>query len=378
MKYQSIYYLIFIIVLCSSCIDPFDPKLTNNDSRSQLVVEGLISNNNSVNIITLSRTSSVKGNSGYERESGALVYIIDNDSNCYQLEEISSGRYATSPSDFLTKLGNFYQLKVELNNGQKYESDFQELIVPDELDSLWFKSEEETFLSGNSIVASEVINFYTKNDIRRDPLYYRYDYSGTFAFESVFQGSSACFKGGDRSAIKTQDLICYRNETVNLPLNIVSTEDLPINSESVIKVLTVVPSRQYSIGYSMLITRYSLTSSFFHFLEQLKAQRDVGGSMFDPPPTEIVGNITNVNNPEDRAVGFFSTSSSTSKRLFIDSKFLKKEVRDPLNNENCGHNLDEPGIAQLPEEYLRRPRDYCCDCRLYPGATVQKPSFWPY
>jgi hypothetical protein len=115
-------------------------------------------------------------------------------------------------------------------------------------------------------------------------------------------------------------------------------------------------------------------------MDEIKNQNEVQGSLFDPPPSPIVGNISNVQNRDIKALGFFALVSETTKRIFISKEILRSEI-GRFDFENCSDNFGEfinlnPDAIVL-EQNVRRPNPTCCDCRLVPGATDQIPEFFP-
>ncbi len=74
------------------------------------------------------------------------------------------------------------------------------------------------------------------------------------------------------------------------------------------------------------------------------------GSIFEPAPSAILGNIENVNDPEDIIFGYFGASAISTKSIFIPAI----EAPYPPND-----------ILILPD-----------DCRMMGNSTAIKPSFW--
>jgi hypothetical protein len=85
-------YITFLLVLMG-CIDPFDPDFSDTPQQSLLVVDGLITNENISQQITLSRSIPISVNTGFCRETGAVVTIKDDENNCHQLNQEREGFY---------------------------------------------------------------------------------------------------------------------------------------------------------------------------------------------------------------------------------------------------------------------------------------------
>ncbi len=357
-----------LILLSLSCIDPFKPDFTDTPVQSLLVVEGLINNENKRQQIILSRSVPVSVNTGFFRESGANVTIKDDEDNCYQLQEETAGFYYTNPDDFQGEIGKSYQLHIELNSGEEYYSNFQEMLPVTTIDSTWYLLEEETFLIGDFVRTIRALNIYEAISNPDEPSFTQYSYEGTYETESPLQGSSVCWREPSQVPQDISDTLkCYIDENERLPLNIFAKDmnNLTIPGNS-LKIFTVRSNRRFEFGYSMVIKKSAITADYFNFMNEVKSQGAYGGGLFDPPPTEIRGNIVSAKNPDNRALGFFGTSVSTTKRIFISGV----EVIEDTEGLNCEYDA-----STIPPEIP--PFTSCCDCRLYANSTDIKPDFWP-
>jgi hypothetical protein len=158
-----------------------------------------------------------------------------------------------------------------------------------------------------------------------------------------------------------------------------------------------IPSTSEKIGvrYSILLRQYALTSEAFKFWTSLKKNTEQLGSIFDAQPSQINGNIHNLNNPAEAVVGYISTSTVQTKRIFIDDTELPRNWRPDYpvacqldsfyySNPKSGQNevgtlisgseipISSFGIRTI-EGYLGSSRP-CVDCTLR-GKTAP-PAFW--
>lgn len=353
-------FILFVFML-TSCIDPYEPKEIIGAQGGQLVVEGIIEYGADLHRIRLTRAINTGSQLGYPRESGAIVEVRDDKNNCYLFEELTDGYYYADSSVFSPEIGKSYQLHFSLSNGEEYESSFQKLNMPKPIDTLWYE------------VESKLLKLYSRIEVAENPEYFRFDYGGTYQFQAPFEGNDICEVNGGRVPIMVEEKICYLDEQVNLPFNITTTEGIREESNFSPAVINIIPTRQFYLAYSMLVNKHSLTADYFDFLQKIKSQNEVGGSLFDPPPSEIIGNIYQVDDKDVYALGFFSLSATTQKRIFISSSTVSADVRDPLNLVYC--DFEFPPLST--ELYVIRPFPECCNCLLTPGSTDQKPEFWP-
>ncbi len=366
MNFRLLLNIFCLSVVLQACIDPFKPDFASTGKQRLLVVDGLITNENKPHSIILSMSIPIeeaKTGIVYEPVTDAILQIIDNQNNKYALTESTSGTYVTNPERFQAKVGDSYQLIIQLNEGEIYQSDFQQIKEVSPILDVTIRQEIEPVFRGGLLLGTEVVNLYTNVDSETEPIYTRYAYDGTYAAISDYQGSSICWPV---SSSVPEDLssflVCYRSENKNLPLNIVSSEE-QVNSNAQ-KIISEVVNRKFSIGYSMLLKKYSLTNTHYEFLDKVREQQKIGGSLFDPPPTEVRGNISNMDDPNSKALGFFAVSAVTRKRVFIDNIVIENVSIEP----ECVYDLNF-----YPDS---KPDEFCCDCRLFPGATDQMPEFW--
>ena len=71
-------------------------------------------------------------------------------------------------------------------------------------------------------------------------------------------------------------------------------------------------------GDTMSIEISSISREYFEFLTLVNEQVFQVGGPFDPPPSPIVGNVYNVDQPSEYGYGFFSASAQTHTMTIID------------------------------------------------------------
>ena len=97
------------------------------------------------------------------------------------------------------------------------------------------------------------------------------------------------------------------------------------------------------------IRQSSLTKEAFQFFDLLKNQLSIQGSIFDPPPATIRGNMINLDDPDVAVIGYFRASDVQADTLFIP----RSDVEAPRQ------------ILEI--------RD---DCRVFGNSTIERPVFW--
>jgi hypothetical protein len=145
-------------------------------------------------------------------------------------------------------------------------------------------------------------------------------------------------------------------------------------------------SIRLSQNYSLLVRQYSLTEEAYNHWTKLKQTTESLGGLFDPMPTQVSGNIFNLNSSGPIAIGFFSAGSYEEKRIFVNfydlpvafQHYTTKCQADSLPLIDVRRSSDATLLiapyGSPPEGYLTSTKE-CIDCRAL-GGTTTKPSFW--
>jgi len=156
--------------------------------------------------------------------------------------------------------------------------------------------------------------------------------------------------------------------------------------------ITQIPknSQKISVMYSIQVKQHAITKGAYEFLQKMKKNTEQTGSVFDPQPSELKGNIQCISNPSEIVVGYVSVSTEQTKRIFI------KNTEVPNWGYESGCYLAEFSLIQLTQAMASKllPVDAlefdpttkeitrfnaalptCVDCTL--SGTNQKPPFWP-
>ena len=141
--------------------------------------------------------------------------------------------------------------------------------------------------------------------------------------------------------------------------------------------------------YSINVRQYALSEESYNYWKELQKATESLGTLFDPQPSIVQGNIYNVNDDRETILGYFDASSVKEKRIFIRRSDLPL-TRLPNNYFSCTDSLVT--FRNIPEmlktgyflaseilndfgglEYQMSSR-YCIDCTL--AGTNVKPDFW--
>ena len=134
----------------------------------------------------------------------------------------------------------------------------------------------------------------------------------------------------------------------------------------------------------------ALSENAYRFMEKMKKNTEELGSIFDPQPSELQGNIHCVTNPSEIVIGFVEVSEEKRKRIFIKRSEVPDWGYSPgcstVEIDNILDSIKKYGSGRLPTIagktspfgailtfYAADPG--CVDCTL--SGTNVKPPFWP-
>ena len=397
--------MFFVITLCT-CIDPYSPEIKGYDSL--LVVEGQITDDNSSYQIKLSRTIQ-KENMIPEKVSDAVASITDNSGGTYYLINFGGGIYKTDSTKFIGKVGSIYTLHIKTRDGNEYRSEPCQMLPVPLIDSIYYEKYEE-FASNQSESQTGIriyldskpgdgINNYFRWEYIETwkfmlPQIKRFDYINEETIVTIPHVNEFCWKTIKSGEILTKSVLSGQTNFIQKePLVFIASDK----------------SNRLTIQYSILVKQYSVSKKEFDFWNNLKQVNESGGDIFDSQPYPVISNISNINNSDEKVLGYFQVSAVSQKRK--DITFMELTKLDlPLFNYGCSRIETEPadyckngGFGCVPPTWdqlyqmwtyagyvfvepiffnpitrtLRKlvfSEVFCSDCAL--TGTYVKPDFW--
>lgn len=374
MKAKIALIIFSIFILTGGCITPFMPDIEEN--QELLVVEGLITDQPEANTVRLSLSMPLGQRLSATPVSGAVISIFDDLGKVYNLVESKKGTYQTNPSTFRGVAGRKYRLHIKTKgtstNYYTYESVPMEMKPVPPIDSIYY---EKVVISGPDLYSGlpkEGCQIYMDTEDKENNCrFFRWNYTETWEFRIPFEvPNNRCWVSEASSNINIKSTSALAQSRINrFPIKYVS------NSTDRLKV-----------KYSILIQQYSLSEDEFIFWDKMKNIYENVGSLYDMIPAAIPGNIYCVENPKEKVLGYFSVSSTTSKRIFIKDNFFGQA--DPYRyciTDTIFGGGQIPGLNSyvwilydhsFPPPAYRVITDNkgCADCTV--RGTNKKPAFW--
>lgn len=364
--------------LLAGCIDSYTPDAIST-TRRYLVVDGFI-NTQGITHIRLSRTYNLTG-SAPPPETRATVAIEEEGGPRYVLQETTPGTYQ-SASLALTA-GRRYQLRIVTLQGKPYASDYAVAKTTPPIDNIAWRAD-----------ASTVGLYLNSQDPAGQTRYYRWDYEETWESRPQLYPNIQYLNGRLQRLTPAYPVVCWVTEkstaitlskTTNLTQDVVSNFLLRSHARN---------SFRFHGKYSILVRQYAQSQEEYAYWELLKRNTENIGTLFDPLPSQLTGNIRCLTDDDELALGYIGAHSVAEKRIFISRADLPP-TRFLTGYEACippdtlRASLDQsladkiaaafvPGsnlvpVTEVTNGVVASTRD-CVDCRR--RGTDVRPSFW--
>jgi hypothetical protein len=354
--------------MAAGCTIQFNPEIDEN--KEWLVVEGMITDQNRVNTIKLSRSLLLGKPLVRKPVRGAVVTITDENGEFTTLKESLPGSYSTDSAKFRGRIGGLYSLNIRIINAV-YSTDLLEMKPVPPISSLYYEKVAIT-ASEDSTELEEGCKIYLDSyDPSKECLFFRWDYTETYEYQVPYDVINKICWVTERS-----DEILIKNTSLYNQARVSKYPILFITNKT----------DKLKERYSILVNQYSLNESEYDFWEKVQNISEKVGGLYDITPMAISGNIVCNTNPEETVLGYFSVSAVTRKRLFIHDKFVGLPnfytycatdtligvlPEGSLNNEIW---VIEDYGNEIPPFWVVTTYRECADCTT--RGTKVKPSFW--
>lgn len=376
--------VLIIPLIIAGCVEKFTSEI--HGTRYRMVVEGLITDQPEVYTVKLSWTTPL-GERISEPMSGCDVTVRDDLGNVYHFTESSPpGIYNSDKAAFQGVAGRKYTLHINTLNAtpshNSYESEPAEMIAVPPIDSLFY---EKVLISEGTplVVGTEGCQIYLNtHDPNMNCRYFRWNYTETWKFiiPYTYRSNQQCWISNNSNNIDVKNTLGLSEDRVDRhPVLFISNE-----------------TDRLLMRYSIIVYQYSLSENEFGYWEKVRDVTQNVGGLYDLIPSSIFGNVFCIEDPEEKAIGYFSVSARISKRIFIDDIFngllnpfrycedeewrfcrdcTVKEINDTINIPFL--NLSRWIIIVKPDRVITTFDHACADCTERSAtSTTTRPEFW--
>jgi len=366
-----------------SCVERYWPDL-GGAYQNALVVDGMITDQPGPYTVKLSRSSSVDAHEWLAYPGCEMILICD-DGASETLIEQSPGVYLSKPEGIRGEVGKRYKIRINTPEDQTYESTFELLKTAVELADVY--TEEEIQPSETLNHSLEGLRFFvdTKPAVN-DTNYLLWRMESTYKFQSSYL-IRYTYDERRLQPFPKPDTFYYCWKTQEVPeLFTYETTQL---SEPVLKHFPLhyvsTQSRELSIRYSLLVHQLTITAEAYSYWNSLREQNENQDNLYNKQPYQILGNIKNINSPDEAVMGYFLVAGLSEKRIFVNRPII------PFYYWECV--LSAPDYERMrdlrwsvPSEWpiyitadddfrLAYPDQDCLVCTRKDGK-LEEPDFW--
>ena len=370
-----------LMCIVFACRDPYKPGI-DSSSESYLVIEGVLNAGNGPTSLFLSRTFKLDDTAVLRTERNAMVTVEGKDNTTRQLVMTGDGMY-TSPNLNLV-LNQEYRLRIVTTAGKEYLSDYVMARQTPPIDDI-------TFHQSDKGVQIHV----TTHDNGSGTRYYLWSYDETWEIRTYFfskykyvlandtvlprsptEDVSTCWKYGSSHDILIGTSTAYEIDTIpEAPVRFIGNGD-----------------EKLAVRYSILVKQTALDKKGYEFYELMKKNTESIGTIFDPQPSQVKGNIHSVSDPNEQVIGNITVTSIEEKRIFIEAadldrwRFTQFCTTDTVANDpdsiykaygtgwdvyDAIFSRTQPGVIEAYKFSIRS----CVDCTKR-GGDLSRPSYW--
>ncbi|MBK7939405.1 MAG: DUF4249 domain-containing protein [Lewinellaceae bacterium] len=361
-KLIPVLYTLVALLLLANCVREADFFQKNAD-KSTLVVSGVFTDGPGPHTIRLTRPGDSNKQS-FEAVRNAVITLSDDAGNQYNYQEMVSadGEYWFYQLDNVQGMaGLTYTLEIKLPGGEVYRSKPEKMPVRVPIDSIQVRG--EWFVSTNANGA-----------IVQEPFAYVYAYS------------TAPAQSSGRYVRWNAETVHIFNELpkIYIPIpppqkqcfitNRVSDQQVPLADLGIYQPGAAIYKNvgkkkidnafEHRICFS--VYQHTTSRATYEYWEKISQLISPTGTIFDVPPSRVFGNVENIGDPGNPALGYFEVSAVDTARVYtrnglLGSEFLLQDL------PNCEYDWSKWPPVNYPE---------CDNCLLIPASSLQKPDWW--
>ena len=359
-----------VILLLYACVEPFAPPEITTATRFLVVDGSLNTAPGAVSQIKLSRTQNIYDKGGPQAEIRAKVTVEGDQGSRFAFAEGEQGVYQLNATNF--KATEKYRLRIKTAGNREYLSAYVPVVKTPPIDSL------TSHIRGDNAGVEIHINAHDDSDKTR---FYRWSYTETWDYYMPLYSGFEIVKG---DIVPREENInrCWSNAN---PTNIVLGTTIKL-SKDIIKdqPIVYIPaiSGKLRSTYSILVRQYALTQEEYEYWNTLAKTTERTGSLFDPQPAQVTGNIQAVDDASEQVFGYFSAANQQEQRIFVNANIGPSPYCPSGDTLKRFEVFDDPSLilyeyypegSFTPEYVMGSPE--CADCRLR-GGTTRRPPFW--
>jgi hypothetical protein len=335
----------------TGCIEKFEFKTTEGDHL--LVVNGSITQGGGPYELRLSYTTKF-GTGPTDPVREAQIIIFDDAGQQENYFETEPGLYLSLGNTVRGQEGSTYFIEIRTDENRVYRSRPETLPPLVQADSIYYELVTETSLNeiGNP-VENKYIKVFVDTPVNKEgkDAWFRWRMIDTYTVTDLSCGSL------------DPATTCYITEEPN-------PQNIPVFSSEVsatdhlekfqLSSNLFEPRYAYASQHYYNAFQYSISKAAHEYWEKISKIANQEGTIFDPPPATVRGNLFNVNDKNEIVLGYFEATAVDTIRTFS----FKRDFPD----------VSIPAFCTFGD--MPRNSGACCSCLLLDNSTLEMPSYW--
>ncbi len=359
-KRSGLLLIIMMALTLATCVDPIPFEA---EDVPKLVIFGTYTQFSQDHEVSVRLTGKF-GSLGL-LEKSATVVLIDEDGRRAQYDR-KFGKHVLPKGIMEGEPGKAYKLEVTLSDGRRYESTWEVMPEPVQIENTYWNIVSKQTLSDSDVILEQFfIDVFIDTPIRTQSgkkAFLRWEVEEKFSLKDI--------AGCRPFPVDFADVCYFDVENKFSQVNLFSSID--DSREKLEKHLVhsrlPAPPIQFNNLHYFNVFQYSLSESTYEYWNKINIVSNPEGSIFDKIPADVPGNISEIGGGLE-VLGYFEVTAASVKRVFTTYDKIIEKVFIP---KECDPRV--PPIFQT---------DYCCYCNLLPSKIlsptynrIPKPDYW--
>ena len=347
-----------LVISLTTCIDPYILDLENYESN--LVIEGLITDELVANTIRLSRT--------FQDEetlpvmvSKAEVSVRDEYGEITVFKEQETGIYKSDSMQFTGRVGGTYTLHIKTDDGLEFESDPCTMTAVPPIDSIYYAADSEFFNNGREEEKGLRI-FLDASNKEEVCQYFRWEFEEVWKYLIPYPVEYKYLGDCQFEYTPPENYFCWKySQSKEVLIHSTEEQNRARISREAIEFIASGKSKKLRTQYSILVKQYSLSQREYTFWKNHKEVTESGGDIFERQPFSVMGNIHSTKREKERILGYFQVSAVKKMRKYITFRQIYK-LDIPFYRCPCTSIKIKPGEVMGPKPPSMSLGDYWDEC----------------
>lgn len=360
-KLISALYAFVIALILANCVQETDFSKINSD-RDTVIVDGVFSDGPGPHFLRLTHPGGVN-KQVFESIRNAQVVLSDDAGNQFPYQETASAdgkSWFYQLDDVRGMPGRTYSVEIRLSDGREFRSRPEKMLEHVPVDSVQVKGEWFVSTDADGSITREPFAYlyaYARSPAQVSGRYLRWDAESVHIFNEVvkiynpFAAQHQCFITNrlNDQKVTLADLSQYQ---AGAPI-FENVGKKRINNDLEQRIC-------------FLVYQHTISRTAFEYWQKIAQLIAPTGTIFDAPSSKVYGNVENLSDPDNPALGYFEVSTADTARVYTSNGQLGDEFVLPTNNY-CDYDWSNWPPVNHPE---------CDNCLLLPSSTLEKPSWW--